>query len=227
MGERDRSLRPAPAPALRLRPDRALGGRALFALALAPLFACSTACSFLVGTPSASGARTEAAAAPTADVGAVGDYLDMMQRLVDGDAFTRADVFREVEEAAEYAPTTANRLRYALALSVPGHAGSDPRAAAARLSELIATGDALLPQERALADVQLHNVQQLLILEGNGAELEERLDAAINERDAETAETIRSLQSDNAELRTKLEDATSMLEAIMNIEESISEREDQ
>jgi hypothetical protein len=226
MLDRSKNLRPRAHAARDARSCLASGGRALLTLALVSLFVFSTACSYFGGTPSPSRENIEVDSSATGG-DAVGDYLDMMQRLIEGDAFTRADIFREAEEAAEFAPTTANRLRYALALSVPGHPGSDPEAAAARLGELIATGDALVPQERELAAIQLHNVQQLLILEGNGAELQERLDAAINERDAETAETIRSLQSDNAELRTELEDATSMLEAIMNIEESISEREDQ
>jgi hypothetical protein len=150
----------------------------------------------------------------------------MLTRLADGDALTRAETFSDAEDDAAYAPTTKNRLRYALALAVPGHPGSDPEAGAARLRDLIAASETLTPAERMLATVQLQNAEQLVRLQGSRVELEQRLDQAVATRDAETAERIRSLQGENERLRKELEDATSMLDAITSIEESISERED-
>ena len=171
------------------------------------------------GDPGDSGA-----AAPGAGAG-LGIYLDTMQQLITGDALARAAAFNDAEEAAEFAPTTTNRLRYALALSVPGHSGSDPAAAAERLGALLAAGDALLPEERMLATIQLRQAEQLQILTAANADLTRRIETAAAANDAESARLLRTAQAENERLRRELEDATTMLQAITNIERSISESE--
>ena len=152
-------------------------------------------------------------------------YLESMQQLIAGDPLARAAAFNDAERAAEFAPTTTNRLRYALALSIPGHAGSDPAAASERLGALLAAGDTLLPEERMLAMVQLRQAEQLQILATANAELTRRFETAIAESDAERAERLRVVLAENERLRRELEDATTMLEAITTIERSISESE--
>jgi len=152
-------------------------------------------------------------------------YLEAMRQLIDGDALSRAAVFNDAEEAAEYAPTKINRLLYALALTVPGHPGSDPEAGAARLRALLAAGETLLPEERLLATIQLRHAEQLVILEASSAELTERIDAAVAENEAVNAERLRNAQNEIARLKKELESATAMLDAITNIERSISESE--
>jgi hypothetical protein len=164
---------------------------------------------------------------PSGDSSGLVEYLDMMQRLIEGDALTRAATFNDARDAADFAPTTTNRLRYALALSVPGHNGSDAEAAAARLRDLVAATDALLPEERSLARLQLRQAEQLVILEAQSVELRAQLATSLATRDAENADRIRSLQAENQRLAAELKDATQMLDAITSIEQSISEREDQ
>lgn len=198
-----------------------------YALSLAAVTAiagCASGGSIFGGAPRPNNAAIATDTRATGD-GNIDDYLNTMQALIEGDAFTRADVFRAAEDAVDYAPTTANRLRYALALAVPGHAGSDPQAAARRLRELVAASDALLPDERMLAEIQLRYVEHVIVLESNGIELQQRMEAAIADRDAVAAERIQILQSENSQLRSELSDATATLDAIMSIEESISERE--
>jgi len=160
------------------------------------------------------------------DTGGLSVYLATIDQLLDGDTLTQAAAFSDAENDAAFAPTTGNRLRYALALAVPDHPGSDPAAAVTRLRDLLAAGDALHPAERMLATMQLHNAEKLMVLEQSRAELQRRYDAAVAARDADAATEIRRLQSDNARLQNELRDATEMLDAITSIEESISERED-
>lgn len=201
--------------------------------AFALLAGCSTSGSFFGGPPrDAGGTGAGAGGAAVADgtnvdTGGLAVYLELMQRLADGDARTRAEAFNDARNAAEVAPTTTNRLSYALALSMPGHAGSDPAAAAERLRVLAAAGAALLPEERTLVSIQLRLAEQLGVLEGNRAELEALLDAARASQDEAAREAIRELQAENARLRAELQNATEMLDAITSIEESLSEREDQ
>lgn len=164
-------------------------------------------------------------AAAAVDTGGLLVYLDMMQDLIEGDALTRAAAFNDARDDNEFAPTTTNRLRYALALSVPGHTGSDPDAAAQRLRSLLA--GTLEPGERLLATLQLHQAEQLQILADATADLRARLDAAVATRDAADAERLNRLIAENDELRKELENATTMLDAITSIERSISESEAQ
>jgi hypothetical protein len=176
-------------------------------------------------TGAASGNSTGAAATTPMNGGNLGIYLETMVELISGDALTRAAAFNDAERDAEFAPTTTNRLRYALALSIPGHSGSDAAAAALRLGALLATGDALLPEERMLASIQLRQAEQLQILASANAELTRRIETAVAANDAESAERLQTALAENARLRQQLEDATTMLDAITNIERSISESE--
>jgi hypothetical protein len=62
-----------------------------------------------------------------------------------GDPARQAELFQSAKDAAALSPTTSNRLKYALALAIPGHSGSDPVAAQRQLSELLARPETLLP----------------------------------------------------------------------------------
>ena len=212
--------------------QRALAGIAVAAALIAiggcsstgSLFGGSSAGSARSGSNNDSGAQTRESTA--IDTGGLAVYLETMQRLIDGDSLTQAATFSDLEDGAEFAPTTTNRLLYALALSLPGHNGSDPEAAAERLRDLIAAGDTLLPEERMLAQIQLQSANQLAILRAANLDLEQQRASALAARDAEHAESLRSALAENQRLEAQLEDATAMLDAITSIERSLSERED-
>jgi len=202
---------------------------ALRALAIAALVAggCSTGGGLLGGGGATDGGAgvSGATATDTPGTGAgLGVYLDLMQQLITGDALTRAEVFNDAERDAEVIETTTNKIRYALALSVPGHAGSDAAAAAERLRALLAISD-LLPEERTLITIQLRQAEQLQRLATVNADLTRRIETAAAANDAANAERLRTALAENARLQRELEAATTMLEAITNIERSISESE--
>ena len=201
---------------------------ALPALAVAALVAggCSTGGGFLGGGGTTDSAGDNVAAATTTPgaAGGLGIYLDTMEQLINGDALTRAEVFNDAERDAEIIETTTNKIRYALALSVPGHPGSDAAAAAERLRALLAISD-LLPEERTLITIQLRQAEQLQRLATVNADLTRRMEAATAANDAASAERLRSVLAENERLQRELEAATTMLEAITNIERSISESE--
>ncbi|HEX7080838.1 MAG TPA: hypothetical protein VF329_07490 [Gammaproteobacteria bacterium] len=152
-------------------------------------------------------------------------YLEVMRQLVEGDPVTQAETFLEVAEAAAAAPTTTNRLKLALALATPDHPSSDPAEARRMLSELLASGAALLPEERMLVAIHLKEVEERLILD---AEAEQLRVAAAEAREAEDVENGRRLEAaleENERLRKQLQEAQQKLDAITNIERSIRERE--
>lgn len=184
---------------------------------------CMSACGVIEqmnGRP----APEPAAAAPAA-VG-LGVYLDALVVLVQDDPVAQADAWQRIEQAAATSPTTTNRLRLALARAVPGHPGSDPVQAHGELGELLAFTDALLPEERALATVQLHELEQRLVLEEQTRQLRETADqAAASEREG-MQRRLDAARAENLRLQQALEDASQKLDAITSIERSIRERED-
>jgi hypothetical protein len=152
-------------------------------------------------------------------------YFETLRSLIEGDPVVQADTFRNVAAAADVAPTTTNRLHLALALATPGHPSSDPAAAQRALSELLAAGDALLPEERILALVHLKEVEQRLILDAEAQRLQRAAQTATTQRNDQAAERLRAALEENRQLRLALDEARAKLDAITNIERSIRERE--
>ncbi|MDH3420716.1 MAG: hypothetical protein OEM78_14690 [Gammaproteobacteria bacterium] len=201
--------------------------RFLTILGCLALSACASVPSLFGSRPSepASGPDLGAAAASPMDTRSLGIYLETMQALVEGDAVLQAEVFDSAAEAAALAPTTTNRLRFALALATPGHAGADPLQAQRRLAELLAAGDTLLPEERILATIHLQEVEERLILDTAARQQSQTSAAEIARLDADRTERLAAAQAENQRLRDELADAQEKLEAITSIERSIRERD--
>jgi hypothetical protein len=159
------------------------------------------------------------------DTQGLGVYLELMRTLIEGDVLTQAQIFGEVADAADIAPTTTNRLKYALALATPGHPGSDATLAEQRLSALLASADALLPEERMLVTIHLREVEQRLILDAAAAQLRSDSANALEQQNLESAAQLRAALDENRRLRAELDDATQKLNALAAIEQSIRERE--
>ncbi len=156
--------------------------------------------------------------------GTVEPLLEMMTTLPQGDPARQAEVFQSAKDAAALSPTTTNRLRYALALAIPGHSGSNPVAAQRQLAELLARPETLLPDERLVAMVELQEVDQRLVLQAENKRL--RDEDSQNSRDKLQALNRRlSTESDeNARLRKALDEARAKLDAVTHIERSINDR---
>jgi hypothetical protein len=148
-----------------------------------------------------------------------------MRALIESDALTQAEIFGEVADAADIAPTTTNRLKYALALATPGHPGSDATLAEQRLSALLASAGALLPEERMLVTIHLREVEQRLILDAAAAQLRSESANALEQQNLESAAELSRALEENRRLRAALDDATQKLSALAAIEQSIRERE--
>jgi hypothetical protein len=218
----------------RRRPSGPGAPAALAVAGLVTLAGCTSAGS-IFGRDSGRAAETEtpraaARESSTADTGGLAVYLETIRALIEGDSLTQAQIFNGLEDSAEFAPTKMNRLLYALALSVPGHPGTDPAAGAERLRTLIAAGDTLTSEERMLAEILLQSADRLDVLQTAALGSEQRLAGAIADREAELnaehAAELERARAENEALKRELEAATAMLDAITNIERSISEREE-
>jgi hypothetical protein len=199
--------------------------RVMLSVAL-PLLLFLTACT----TTGFSSDRTrDEKAAPAVDrtvlsATVLSGYLEFLQRLVQAAPAEQAELLAATQREYEIAPTPSHQLRYALALAIPGHPATDLPQAQRLLRELMATPETLLPSERSLAFLELQQVAAALTLTAENRRLQSA--ASRNDRERNTAESKR-LQAqidENAKLRKELDDARAKLEAISDIERSLSER---
>ena len=191
-------------------------------LALAPLAGCG-ALGDSFGKTSLSRAEP-VINRPAADAEAAREYLVALQALQSATPAGQAEQFQSARAAAESAPTTMNRLRYALMLGLPAHAASDPVAARRQLSELLARPESLLPAERALATIMLASVDDRLVLIAETKRLEQ--DTGLRDKDRTTGlqKRLQAEVDENARLKRALEDAQKKLDAVTEVERSITGR---
>jgi hypothetical protein len=161
---------------------------------------------------------------PTADGEAARDYLSSLQALLAATPAGQAEIFQNARLASENAPTTVSRLRFALMLAMPGHPASDPVAARRQLSDLLARPELLLPAERSLAAVLLASVDERLVLVAETHRLEQDASARDHDRAAQGQKRLQAEVDENARLKRALEDAQKKLDAVTQVERSITGR---
>ena len=154
----------------------------------------------------------------------IAGYLEGLQRLVLSAPAEQAEIVSAAQREFDLAPTPSHQLRYALILATPGHGATDPLRAQRLLRELMAAPAALLPAERALAFLEQQKVDVQIALNAENKRLQNNV--VRNDKDKTTAASKR-LQAEideNARLRKELEEAQAKLDAISDIEKSLSER---
>jgi len=161
---------------------------------------------------------------PTADGEAARDYLSSLQALLTSTPAAQAEIFQSARQEAENAPTTMSRLRYTLMLALPGHPGTDPVAARRQLSEILARPELLLPSERALAATLLASVDDRLVLNAEARRVEADATARDKDRSAQLQRRLQTELDENARLKRALEDAQKKLDAVTEVERSITGR---
>ena len=181
-------------------------------------------CSLTAGLNGPKNAVAPPMSRPQTDTGAIAADLEMMASLPQRDPAQQAEIFQAAKDAADLTPTTANRLRYALALATPGHSGADPVAAQRQLSELLAKPETLLAAERLLALVELKEVEQQLILGSENKRLRDEMPHDSHDKLAALNRRIAAETDENARLRKALDEARAKLDAVTHIERSINDR---
>jgi hypothetical protein len=199
---------------------------ALRRLALLIATGALASCGTLAGSFGAQHERVDNSALnrSAADAEAARGYLADLSRIQAAPPSQQAEDLQAAKGAAEATPTTLNRLRYALMLGLPGHPGSDPVAARRQLSDLLARPELLLPTERSLASVLLADVNERLVLIAESRRLQEEASSHDKERMAAVTRRLQLEQDETARLRHALEDAQKKLNAVTQLERSISGR---
>jgi hypothetical protein len=161
---------------------------------------------------------------PQPDLTPLTAALDLMRTLPEGDPARQAELFQSAKDDAASAPTSSNKLKFALALATPGHGGSDAVAAQRQLSELLATPETLLPVERLLAEVELHDVDQRLVLQTENKQLRDEAPRETRDKLLVINRRLAAESDDNVRLRKQLDEARAKLEAVTHVERSINDR---
>jgi hypothetical protein len=151
-------------------------------------------------------------------------YLDGLQRLLTSQPAAQAEIVAAAQREFELAPTPSHQLRYALILATPGHAATDQLRAQRLLRELMASPAVLLPAERALAFIEQQKVDTQVMLAAENRRLQTVATRNQADRSAALNKRLQAEQDENARLRKELDAAQAKLDAISDIERSLSER---
>lgn len=145
-------------------------------------------------------------------------HLEALQKLLQADTQTQAnlvDSARVESEASRLAPA---RLRYALLLGTPGHAGYDPGAALTILTDVLAVPTTLPPAERALALFTAQNINGNAELKSDVKKLRSDLERMERDQVAGLTRRLQAESEENAKLRKALDEARAKLDAVSKIE---------
>jgi len=151
-------------------------------------------------------------------------YLDLCLRVARGTPAEQAEILTNTNNDYRVAPTPSRVLRYAMVLSTPGHAGNDPVVAQRLLHEVLANPETLLPAERALAFLQLQQVERQQALQADVRRLQSNAERSTNDRIAQLTRRLTTESEENARLRKLLTEAQAKLDAIATIEGSSGKR---
>jgi hypothetical protein len=155
----------------------------------------------------------------------MGNTFQTMQRLSQAPTAEQAELLAAARAGYERSPQGGAQLRYALLLATPGHPGRDAPRAQALLRQLVAQPETLVPIERAVALVELTQLDRELGLKADNDRMQ--ADAQRGDHERAIAAAQRRLQAEldeNAKLRRQLEDAQAKLDAVANIERNLTDR---
>jgi hypothetical protein len=150
----------------------------------------------------------------------INSYLDICLKLARGTPAEQAEILVNTSNDYSAAPTPSRVLRYGMVLSTPGHAGYDPVGAQRLLHEVLASPETLLPAERALAFLQLQQVERQQSLQADVRRLQTGAERSTNDRIAQLTKRLSTESEENTRLKKALADAQAKLDAIANIERS-------
>jgi hypothetical protein len=154
----------------------------------------------------------------------LGEYLLLLQKLVQGPPATQAEIVASAQHDYDFAPTPSHQLKLALILGTPGHPATDLRRSQGLLRELMANPEMLAPAERSLAFLELSQIDDHLTLETENLRLQAEAVRVDREHVASANHRLQAELDENARLRKELEEARAKLDAIANIERSLNER---
>jgi len=151
-------------------------------------------------------------------------YLEVLAGMAPGDTARQQVTLEGAFAASQQALTSANRLRYALAVGSAGSATSNPVEARRLLAELLAGANDLTPEERVFAAGFLREFDARVTLYAELARQREEAKARIESLDASVHQRVDVFATDNARLKRALAEAERKLEAVAEMERQLLEQ---
>ena len=192
----------------------------MIALVAAALSACGQTTDWIQGRISSSSEEAELVGAPEIEV-----YVAELGRIASGDPAAQAEIFADATAAAQLTPSPSTNLRLGLVLSIPGHPESNPEQAQSILREVLTQTILLTPAEISLAVIHLNNVERQIVANSEARRLRASSSRAAQTQQQAASQRLATVEAENRQLRSDLEEAEQKLEAITSIERSIREQE--
>jgi hypothetical protein len=168
--------------------------------------------------PSSKASTTTEAPKPAS----IASYLDLLDRMAPGDSLRQSSELAATQANAQQNPTSANRLRYAIALGAAGHSLSNPVEARRQITELLAGQNELSPQEVSLANALLREFDARVALYADLSRQREESDHRLQALDAESDRRYSALTAETLRLKKALAEAERKLEAVAEMERSLA-----
>ena len=172
-------------------------------------------------------ARPEGSVSEDRDAAAamlIGSVFQSMQRLSQAPPAEQAEILSSARALFERSPQGTAQLRYALLLGAPAHPGRDLALAQTLLRQLTAQPETLVPIERAVATIELAEIDRELSLRADNDRMQLDAQRGGRERSNASQKRLQAELDENARLRKQLEDAQAKLDAIANIERNLTDR---
>jgi hypothetical protein len=179
-----------------------------------------TACANL--QPADKGGTAGPAAEASPQPASITTYLDLLDRMAPGDSLRQSAELAGTLASAQQNPTSANRLRYAIALGAAGHSLSNPVEARRLITELLAGQNDLSPQEVSLANALLREYDARVALYADLARQREESDRKLKSVDADGDRRYNALNVETQRLKKALAEAERKLEAVAEMERSLT-----
>jgi DNA repair exonuclease SbcCD ATPase subunit len=193
-------------------------------LRLTLLLCSATLLSACAGLNPASGRVAAETVPPPAPQPVLTQYLDTLGKMAPGDPVRQQAELATTLAAAQQTRSSANTLRYALALGSAGHASSNPVEAKRLISELLASPNTLDPVETAFAQAYLREFDARVALYAELARQREESEQNLKSLDATADRRADALAAENKQLKRKLAEAERKLEAVAEMERSLLEQ---
>jgi len=193
-------------------------------LRLPALMCLAVTLSACAGLSTASGPVSAGSSPPPAPPPVLVRYLETLARMAPGDPARQQAELATTLAAAEQTRSSADVLRYALALGSAGHASSNPVEAKRLVSELLASPNSLDPNETTFAQAYLREFDARVALYAELARQREESAQTLNSLDTTADRRADALAAENRQLKRKLAEAERKLEAVAEMERSMLEQ---
>ena len=178
------------------------------------LSACTMGSRALPSATPEPAAMTERALSPNS----LQQHFDALERLLDATPAQQLEMLSLAQRDADNSRLAGARLRLALLLATPGHAGFNLVAAAQILNDILTVPATLPPLERTLARVEAARIREGETRQIEARQLRDDLERVERERINPLARRLQTETEETTKLRKALDEARAKLDAISNIE---------